>query len=52
MPKFRRVSREEIEQEKKVKKLEVENARLQADLDYVAMMTDVEIPTEEDKDDL
>lgn len=47
MLKLRKVSREEIEQEKRVKLLEAENYELRAKLDYVAMMTDVDIPTEE-----
>ena len=37
----------EIKLENEVKKLIVENDTLSANLDYVAMMTDVDIPTEE-----
>lgn len=44
MPKLRKVSHEEIEQEKRVKILEAENYELKAQLDYVAMMADVDIP--------
>ena len=33
-------------------RLRNENARLRADLDYIALMTDVEIPQEEANDEL
>lgn len=37
---------DEIKLENEVKKLMVEKSVLEANLDYVAMMTDVDIPTE------
>ena len=39
----------EVKLENEVKKLIVENDTLSANLDYVAMMTDVDIPTEEEE---
>ena len=47
MPKIRKKTADEIRQENLVRKLEIENEHLKANLDYVAMMTDVDIPTEE-----
>lgn len=45
-------NKDDIRNENLVKKLSNENEKLQADLDYVAMMTDVDIPTEEEEHDL
>ena len=45
-------SKEEIRNENLIKKLSVENEILKADLDYVAMMTDVDIPAQEDEHDI
>ena len=39
-------TKEEIRQENLIKKLAQENERLEANLDYVAMMTEVDIPIE------
>ena len=46
---IRRKLPEDIRRENKVKELDGTNAKLQADLDYVAIMADVDIPTEEEE---
>ena len=39
--------RKNLKEEKEIEMLKAENATLHAKLDYVAMVTDVDIPTEE-----
>ena len=39
--------RKNLKEEKEIEALESENAMLHAKLDYVAMMTDVDIPVDE-----
>ena len=39
--------RKNLKEEKEIEVLKAENATLQANLDYVAMMTDVNIPVDE-----
>ena len=46
MPKINRKSKDEIRNENLIKKLSSENEMLQAKLEYVAIMTDVDIDTE------
>ena len=48
MPKIKHRTEEEIRKENLLNKLEMENEHLKANLDYVAMMTDVDIPTTEE----
>lgn len=43
--------KEDLAEEARRKYLETLTLESQAKIDYVAMMTDVEIPTEEDKED-
>ena len=46
MPKIRHKSKDEIRNENLIKKLSNENEMLQAKLEYVAIMTDVDIDTD------
>ena len=46
MPKIKHKSADEIRNENLIKKLSLENEQLQAKLEYVAIMTDVDIDTE------
>lgn len=48
MPRIKHRTEEEIRKENLLNKLEMENEHLKANLDYVAMMTDVDIPTTEE----
>lgn len=43
--------RKNLKEEKEIEMLKAENATLQAKLDYVAMMTDVDIPVDEVKNE-
>ena len=45
---MKRISKEEIERENALNLLRSQNAQLRADLDYIQIMTGVEIPKEED----
>ena len=40
-----KISKADIEKERKLNLLSAENAQLRADLDYIQIMTGVEIPT-------
>ena len=46
MSKIRHKSADEIRNENRIKKLSLENEELQAKLEYVAIMTDVDIDTD------
>lgn len=45
-----KISKADVEKERKLNLLSAENAQLKADLAYVMMMTGVEIPEEEDNE--
>ncbi len=46
MPKIKHKSADDIKRENLIKKLSLENEELQAKLEYVAIMTDVDIDTD------
>ena len=52
MPKIKHRTEDDIRKDNLINRLEVDNEHLKANLDYVAMMTDVDIPTEEDGHDI
>ncbi len=45
---MQKISREEVKRQQEQNRLAAENAKLRADLDYIQIMTGVEIPTDEE----